>query len=151
MRGAAGLWDCWPGPTRLTGGDRQNRDTVNTKLYVGNLSPAVSEADLLSLFSQAGAVTEVTVAMDSVTHQSRGFGYVTMATAELAAAALRDFHGYTLGGRHITVTEARPPQEPKGLMSEGFEFGGANPFRPGEPAKNRRPSSRSSRRRGRRR
>ena len=114
---------------------------INPKLYVGNLSPEVSEADLLSLFSRAGIVTEVKVALDAVTHQSRGFGFVTMATPELAAAALRDFHGYALGGRHITVTEARPPQEAKGLMSEGFDFGTSAPFRPGgQRDKRHRPS-----------
>jgi RNA recognition motif-containing protein len=122
---------------------------MNTKLYIGNLSPDVSEADLLSLFSRAGRVTQVTLALDSVTQQSRGFGFVTMATPELAAAALRDFHGYDLGGRHITVTEARPPQEPKGLMSEGFDFGPAAPFRPSSPsAKKRRRSRRRGRGRG---
>ena len=103
---------------------------MNTKLYVGNLSPAVSQADLLSLFSRVGTVTEITVALDPVTHQSRGFAFVTMGTPDMAAAALKDFHGHELGGRHITVTEARPPQEPKGLMSEGFDFGPSAPFRP---------------------
>lgn len=122
------------------------RAVMNTKLYIGNLSPAVGEADLLSLFSQAGTVTEVAVALDPVTHQSRGFGFVTMATPELAAAALNAFHGHDLGGRHITVTEARPPQEPKGLMSEGFDLGPSLPFRPSRPRdKNRRRSPRRSR------
>lgn len=119
---------------------------MNTKLYVGNLSPAVSEADLLSLFSRAGTVTEVSLALDPSTHQSRGFAFVTMGTPELAAAALKEFHSYNLGGRHITVTEARPPQEPKGLMSEGFDFGPSAPFRPGGPREQRR---RRSHRRGR--
>ena len=128
------------------------RGGMNTKLYIGNLSPVVSDADLRSLFSRVGTVTEVTVTLDAVTQQSRGFAYVTMATPELAAAALRDFHGYYLGGRHITVTEARPPQKPKGLMSEGFDFDSITTFRPGGPRdKNRRPSTRPSRRRGRRR
>jgi len=122
---------------------------MNAKLYIGNLSPAVSEADLRSLFSQEGTVTEVTMALDPVTRQSRGFAFVTMATPELAAAALRNFHCYGLGGRHITVTEARPPQEPKGLMSEGFDFGPSAPFRPdGSREKKRRPSARPSRPRG---
>ena len=124
---------------------------MNTKLYVGNLSSAVSEADLLSLFSQVGSVTEVTVALDPATHQSRGFAFVNMATPEQAAAALRDFHGSSLGGRHITVTEARLPQAPKGLMSEGFDFDSSASFRPVRPAahnKKRRPSTRPARRRG---
>jgi RNA recognition motif-containing protein len=123
---------------------------MNSKLYIGNLSPTVSEADLLSLFSRAGTVTKVVVALDPVTHQSRGFAYVTMATPDLAAAAIRDFHSYGLGGRYITVTEARPPQEPKGLISEGFDLGPSAPLRPGgSSGKSRRPSAHPSRRRGR--
>lgn len=124
---------------------------MNTKLYVGNLSPAVREADLLGLFSQAGSVAEVTVVLDPATQQSRGFGFVTMATPEQAAAAMGAFHGYGLGGRHITVTEARPPQEPKGLMSEGFDFGQSNAFRTDARGQKPRASARPSRRRNRRR
>ena len=102
---------------------------MNPKLYIGNLSPGVTEADLRLLFSRAGAVTEVKLMLDPATFQSRGFAFVTMATPESAVAALRDFHCYKLGERHITVTEARPPQEPKGLMSEGFDPGPSVPFR----------------------
>lgn len=104
---------------------------MNPKLYIGNLSPGVTEADLRLLFSRAGAVTEVQLMLDSATQQPRGFAFVTMANPESAAAALRDFHCYSLGGRYITVSEARPPQEPKGLMSEGFDLATPTPFRPG--------------------
>src|SRR5215471_14550885 len=104
---------------------------MNPRLYVGNLPPGVSESDLRLLFSRAGSVTEVQLMLDPATQQSRGFAFVTMATPELAAAALRDFHCYNLAGRHITVTEARPPQEPKGQMSEGFDLGPSHPFKPG--------------------
>jgi RNA recognition motif-containing protein len=103
---------------------------MNPRLYVGNLSPGVTEADLRLLFSRIGAVTEVQLKLDPTTHQSRGYAFVTMATSELAAAALRELHFYNLGGRYITVTEARPPQEPKGLMSEGFGLGSPTPFKP---------------------
>jgi len=116
---------------------------MNSKLYVGNLSPSVSEDDLRLLFSRAGAVTELKLMLDPDTHQSRGFAFVTMATPELAAAALRDFHCYEIGGRHITVTEARPPQQPTGLMSEGFDLHPSAPFRPGaQPHTNQRRSGR---------
>jgi len=125
---------------------------MNSKLYVGNLAPSVSEADLLVLFSQAGAVTAVKLMLDPTTRQSRGFAFVTMATPELAAVALSDFHCYELGGRHITVTEARPPQEPKGLMSEGFD---CQPFASftagGQQRKSRKRPGHPARRRGRRR
>ena len=80
------------------------------------------------LFSKAGAVTEVKMVLDPATGQSRGYAFVTMATPELAAGAMREFHSWSLGGRYITVTEARPPEEPKGMMSEGFGFGPSTPF-----------------------
>lgn len=125
---------------------------MNSRLYIGNLSPSVSEEDLRLLFSRAGMVIEVKLVLDPVTNQSRGYAFVTMGTSELAAAALKEYHSYNLGGRHITVTEARPPQEPKGTMSEGFDRETSAAFRPGFQAKKtHRRSGRSSRRRGRRR
>ena len=125
---------------------------MNSKLYVGNLAPNVSEADLRLLFSRAGAVTEVRLVLDPTTHQSRGHAFVTMATPELAAAALNDLHCWNLEGRYITVTEARPPQEPKGMMSEGFASGTSTPFSPGSRRDKTQQRSRgSSRPRGRRR
>jgi RNA recognition motif-containing protein len=125
---------------------------MNSKLYVGNLGPEVGEADLRLLFSRAGAVTEVHLVLDPTTRQSRGHAFVTMATPELAAAALNDLHCCNLAGRYITVTEARPPQEPKGMMSEGFAPGTSTRLRPDSGRdKARRPSPRSSHHRGRRR
>jgi RNA recognition motif-containing protein len=103
---------------------------MNPRLYVGNLSPGVTENDLRLLFSRAGAVTEVQLMLDPATQKSRGFAFVTMATPELAAAARKEFHCYNLGGRYIAVTEARPPQERKGQMSEGFDLVVPAPFRP---------------------
>jgi RNA recognition motif-containing protein len=123
---------------------------MNSKLYVGNLAPNVTEADLRVLFSRVGAVTAVELMLDPTSGQSRGYGFVTMATPELAAAALNDFHCYELGGRHITVTEARPPQEPKGLMSEGFAFQALGSFGAGgRQHKNRKQPRHPARRRGR--
>jgi RNA recognition motif-containing protein len=105
---------------------------MSQKLYVGNLSPDITEAELRLLFSRVGAVTEVQLKLDPTTRQSRGHAFVTMATSELGAAALQELHCYKLAGRNITVTEARPPQEPTGLVSEGFNLG-ASPFRPTQP------------------
>src|SRR5579864_2929914 len=125
---------------------------MNSKLYVGNLPPNVSESDLRLLFSRAGAVAEVHLVLDPTTHQSRGHAFVTMATPELAAKALSELHCWNLGGRYITVTEARPPQEPKGMMSEGFASGTSTPLSPGSQRDKTRQRSRcSSRPRGRRR
>jgi RNA recognition motif-containing protein len=96
---------------------------MNSELSVDNLSPAVTEADLRLLFSRIGPVTEVELKLDPTTRQSRGHAFVTMATSQFAAAALSELHCWNLGGRNITVTKARPPQEPKGMMSEGFGSG----------------------------
>lgn len=123
---------------------------MSQKLYVGNLPPGVTEADLRLLFSRIGDVTETQLNLDPTTGQSRGYGFVTMATPELAATALRELHGHNFAGRYITVTEARPPQERKGMMSEGFEPGTSVPFRPGaQRRKDRRRAAGPSRRRGR--
>ena len=123
---------------------------MNPRLYIGNLSPSVTENDLRLLFSRAGAVTEVQLMLDPATQQSRGFAFVTMATPELAAVAMQEFHSYNLAGRYITVTEARPPQERTGQMREGFELLAPATFRPGpQRNKTRRRSPRSSRARGR--
>ena len=119
---------------------------MNSKLYVGNLGPDVGEADLRLLFSGAGAVTEVHLVLDPTTGQSRGHAFVTMATPELAAEALSGLHGTNLAGRYITVTEARPPQEPKGMMSEGFAPGtsSSNKLNPGSRRDKKHPRSRYS-------
>jgi RNA recognition motif-containing protein len=53
---------------------------MNPRLYVGNLSPGVTEADLRVLFSRIGAITDVQLMLDPTTHQSRGYAFITMAT-----------------------------------------------------------------------
>ena len=79
-----------------------------TKLYVGNLSFRTTGDELKELFAQAGTVESVTVIEDRETGRSRGFGFVEMATPEEAATAIEQFNGKDLGGRNLTVNEARP-------------------------------------------
>src|SRR5438270_192116 len=79
-----------------------------TKLYVGNLSFKTTGDDLREYFSQAGEVESASVIEDRETGRSRGFGFVEMATAEGAAAAIEQFNGKDLNGRNLTVNEARP-------------------------------------------
>ncbi len=127
-----------------------NSMLISSIFYVGNLAPKVSEADLRLLFSRAGAVSEVRLVLDPSTQQPRGHAFVTMADPKLAAAALGELHRWNLGGRHINVTEARPPQEPKGMMREGFASGASSHSSPGPRRdKTQRHSPRSSRPRGR--
>ena len=111
---------------------------MNSRLYVGNLPPGVTEDALRVLFSRVGGVAEVRLVLDPATQQSRGHAFVTMASAELASAALTALHSYGLDGRYIVVTEARPPQEPKGLIGSGFDLGPASFSARGEQRQNQR-------------
>lgn len=79
-----------------------------SKLYVGNLAYSVSGADLEELFSQAGEVQSATVITDKVSGQSKGFGFVEMASAGDAATAIQRFNDTELKGRNIRVNEAKP-------------------------------------------
>lgn len=78
-----------------------------SKLYVGNLSYQTREEDLNQLFAKAGAVTSVKIVVDRSTGQSRGFGFVEMATAEEAKRAVSMLNGTSLHGREIVVDQAR--------------------------------------------
>jgi cold-inducible RNA-binding protein len=97
---------------------------MNTKLYVGNLSFDTTENDLQDLFSPFGPVTEVNLISDRATGRSRGFGFVTMATPEGAQAAISALAGKNVGGRNLTVNEARPREEGGGGRSGGGGGGG---------------------------
>jgi RNA recognition motif-containing protein len=79
-----------------------------SKLYVGNLPYSVSDRDLEELFSQAGQVESATVITDKFSGQSKGFGFVEMASAEEAAKAIQQFNDTDLRGRNIKVNEAKP-------------------------------------------
>jgi RNA recognition motif-containing protein len=94
---------------------------MNNRLYVENLAPGITDTSLRDLFSKKGEVLEVKLVLDPATGRSNGRAYVTMATPELAAAAL-SLHSHSLDGRNIAVTEARPVDaRPLGQIGHGFE------------------------------
>lgn len=80
------------------------------KLYIGNLSWNTSQEELQAAFSQFGTVTDSVVMMDKFTGRSRGFGFVTMSSPSEGQAAIDGLHGKPLGGRNLTVNEARPKE-----------------------------------------
>src|SRR5437764_14262352 len=94
-----------------------------TKLYVGNLSFQTTSEDLRAHFAQAGNVESASVVEDRMTGRSRGFGFVEMATAEEAAAAIEQLNGNEFAGRNLTVNEARPRTDRPG---GGYGGGGGN-------------------------
>lgn len=81
------------------------------RLYVGNLPYTASENDVRQLFSQAGTVESVSLPADRQTGQSRGFGFVDMASNEDADNAIRMFDGYRMDGRQLRVNVAREREE----------------------------------------
>lgn len=85
-----------------------------SRLYVGNLAYSVSGSDLEELFSQAGQVQSATVISDKFSGQSKGFGFVEMASTGDAATAIQRFNDTDLKGRNIKVNEAKPRESNSG-------------------------------------
>ena len=77
-------------------------------IYVGNLSFKTTEAELRQAFESFGKVTTVNVITDRETGRPRGFGFVEMPNADEAKKAIEGLNGTNIGGRSLTVNEARP-------------------------------------------
>jgi len=100
---------------------------MSNKLFVGNLSFKTTENELQDAFSAFGTVTEANLMMDRMTNRPRGFGFVTMSSAEEAQKAIEGMNGKDMDGRALTVNIARPREErPAGGGGGGGrrEFGG---------------------------
>jgi len=95
------------------------------KLYVGNLSYTTSEDDLRDAFSPFGEVASAKVITDRDTGRSKGFGFVEFNDDDAARKAMSSMNGAELGGRSLTVNEARPQTDrPRGAAGGGRERGG---------------------------
>ena len=81
---------------------------MSTKIYVGNLPYSVTDSSLQSNFAEFGGVSSAKVMTDRETGRSKGFGFVEMASAEVAQAAIDALHGMSVDGRTIVVNLARP-------------------------------------------
>jgi cold-inducible RNA-binding protein len=101
-----------------------------TKLFVGNLSFNATNAELETLFGQAGAVASVNIISDRATGHSRGFGFVEMDSSQEAQSAIEQFNGYEWQGRALTVNEAKP-QEPRSGGGRSFGRGSGGGERSG--------------------
>jgi len=109
-------------------------------LYVGNLPHSTTEAELRTIFEAHGPVEKITLVTDRETGQSRGFGFVEMTNANEADKAIAALNGTDLGGRTLTINEAKPKTDrPRG---GGNRFGGGGRSRDdyrGHPRQPREP------------
>jgi RNA recognition motif-containing protein len=101
---------------------------MSRKLYVGNLPYDTGENELQELFGPFGAIESVRVMRDMATGRARGFAFVEMGTDEEAQAAAAGLNGHEVGGRALTVNEARPKPEYSGGGGGGggYNNGGGN-------------------------
>jgi RNA recognition motif-containing protein len=93
-------------------------------LYVGNLPHSTTEAELRNLFETHGAVEKITLVTDRDTGRSRGFGFVEMSNASEADKAIAALNGTDLGGRTLTINEAKPKPKSERPGGGGHRFGG---------------------------
>ncbi|MBH0203605.1 MAG: RNA-binding protein [Nitrospira sp.] len=97
---------------------------MGSKLYVGGLPYAATESQLTSLFAAHGTVESARVITDKFTGQSRGFGFVEMATKEEGQTAISALNGTAMDGRTLTVNEAKPQEARTGSGGGGGGRGG---------------------------
>jgi len=93
---------------------KNQEDIITSKVFVGNLSYSTTQAEVQTLFSEIGAVTEVFIPVDRATGQPRGFAFVQFADEGSVPLAISKFHGTELQGRRLEVNEAteRAPRGP---------------------------------------
>jgi len=110
-------------------------------LYVGNLPHSTTETELRGLFEAHGAVEKITLVTDRDTGRSRGFGFVEMTNPNEADKAIAALNGSDLGGRTLTINEAKPRPERSRRGGRGFGGGsgrGRDDYR-GHPRQPREP------------
>ena len=95
-----------------------------TRIYVGGLPYSATEQDLQNLFSSHGTVASASVITDKYTGQAKGFGFVEMGTDAEAQAAINALNGTLMGGRTLTVNEAKPREDRPRTGGGGGGYGG---------------------------
>ena len=112
--------------------NRTEKHHMSNKLFVGNLSFNTTENDLNDAFAAFGTVTEANLMMDRATNRPRGFGFVTMSSAEEAQKAIDGLNGKDMDGRALTVNVARPREERTGGGGGGRRsYGGGGGYNKG--------------------
>jgi cold-inducible RNA-binding protein len=93
------------------------------RIFVGGMPYTTNSEGLRALFADKGEVTEANVVTDRMSGDSKGFGFVEMPNHAEATAAINSLNGYSMGGRSLSVNEARPREE-SGSRGGGNRGGG---------------------------
>lgn len=96
---------------------------MSKKIYVGNLPFSTTQEELKEMFSGYGEVVEATIITNKFSGRSKGFGFVTLADDAQAEKAISEMNGKDIGGRQLTVNEAKP-FDPNAPRPERRSFGG---------------------------
>ncbi len=78
------------------------------KLYVGNLSKQITDAQLNDLAVPYGTLVSANVATERSSGESKGFGFVEFTNADEARAAITGLNGRDVNGQVLKVNEAKP-------------------------------------------
>ncbi len=103
---------------------------MGKKIYVGNLPYSIDDSALQAEFSKFGAVSSAKVVVDQHSGRSKGFGFVEMDSDDAANTAIEKLNGFSMGGRNLNVSEARPKEPGAGGGRGGGRGGGG--FRGGD-------------------
>jgi len=103
------------------------------RIYVGSLSDEINEEELRLAFEPFGQVDSATIIKDKHSHESKGFGFVEMASKDEAQSAIDGLNDKELKGKALTVNEARPrPESRGGRGGQGGNRGGYGGNRGGQ-------------------
>jgi cold-inducible RNA-binding protein len=94
------------------------------RIFVGGMPYTTNSEELRALFAAKGEVSEANVVIDRMTGDSKGFGFVEMPNDAEAEAAISHLNGYNMGGRSLSVNEARPREESGNRGGGGGNRGG---------------------------
>jgi len=92
------------------------------KLYIGNLSKQVTEADLNEIFSAYGNIVSTSIIKDRDTQESKGFGFIEFSDNTEGAKAMKELNSKEIKGREIVVNEARPKTDRSGGFSSNRRY-----------------------------
>ncbi|HEY1406291.1 MAG TPA: RNA-binding protein [Spirochaetota bacterium] len=93
-------------------------------IYVGNVAPSATEAEIRAIFEEFGEVTSAKLIKDRFSNEPRGFGFVEMTSKSEGITAINEVNGRELHGQQLTVNEARPKTDSRGGDRGGNRGGG---------------------------